>query len=76
MQDLKEVFNADIHPLVQQGILTRENVVAEFMDNFYQWYQTGFILKQDWDYYYSVVSLQIENDDHFIQLLRTLWRLN
>jgi len=51
-------------------------VIAEFFDNFHEWFEKGYIYKEDWDFYYSAVSLSIDNDEHFIQLIKTLWRLN
>ena len=34
------------------------------------------ITKSEWNDYYSAVSASIDNDEHFVELMRTAWRLD
>ncbi len=74
VKDVKNLINVDIHPLVKNGVLDKHNVIAEFLNNFPNW-KEGVIIREDWNRYYSAVSSSIDSDDHFVQLMKTTWRL-
>eukprot|EP01017_Pseudomicrothorax_dubius_P043134 TRINITY_DN7131_c0_g1_i3.p3 TRINITY_DN7131_c0_g1~~TRINITY_DN7131_c0_g1_i3.p3 ORF type:complete len:101 (-),score=35.68 TRINITY_DN7131_c0_g1_i3:43-345(-) len=75
VQDIKKSFNASFHPKVQQGLMTEEQVFLEFLQNFGDVNRDGRISRQEWNDYYSAVSASIENDDHFIELMKACWKL-
>lgn len=33
-------------------------------------------VEQEWNDYYSAVSASIDNDDHFVQLIKMAWKLD
>ena len=36
----------------------------------------GKIQRDEWNEYYAAVSSSIDNDDHFVQLMRAAWKLD
>ena len=74
--DLKGVYNASLHPKVQKGEMTEEQVFLEFMTNFGDRNKDGKITREEWNEYYAAVSASIDNDDHFVLLMQTAWKLN
>ena len=75
IQDIKTTFNFQIHPLYQNGFLSKENVICDFLECFPFW-ENGVLFREDWNEYFAVVSSFIKNDDHFVQLMKTTWRLD
>ena len=74
--DLMGVYNCDMHPKVQSGEMTKEEVFAEFLVNFGDKNKDGKIQKDEWNEYYAAVSSSIDNDDHFVQLMKAAWKLD
>ena len=74
--DLKGVFNASLHPKVQKGEMTEEQVFLEFMSNFADRNKDGKISREECNEYYSALSASIDNDEHFVLLMQTAWKLN
>ena len=74
--DLKGVYNASLHPKVQKGEMTEEQVFLEFMTNFGDRNKDGKITREEWNEYYAAVSASIDNDDYFVLLMQTAWKLN
>ncbi len=73
--DLKGVYSASLHPKVIQGQMTEDEVFLEFLSNFGDRNRDGKIERSEWNDYYAAVSASIDNDDHFVQLMRTAWKL-
>ncbi|KRX06073.1 hypothetical protein PPERSA_01151 [Pseudocohnilembus persalinus] len=73
--DLKGVFNCSAHPKVAKGEMTEEQVFLEFLQNFGDSNRDGTITKSEWDDYYAAVSSSIDNDQHFVELMKTAWNL-
>ena len=76
IDDLQGVYKVDMHPKFQNGELTEEEIFREFLENFGDKNQDGKITKEEWIEYYSAVSSNIDNDDHFILLMRNAWQLD
>ncbi len=74
--DLRGVYNCSFHPKVINGTMTEDQVFMEYLSNFGDKNKDGKITRQEWIDYYSAVSASIDNDDHFVQLMRTAWRLD
>ena len=71
--DLKGVYNCAFHPKVQNGEMTEDEVFLEFLANFGDKNRDGKIQKEEWNEYYAAVSSSIDNDDHFVMLMKTAW---
>lgn len=76
IRDLKGVFNSSTHPKVLSGEVTEDQVFDEFIRNFNDSYNEGIINKYEWDDYYSAVSKNVDSDEHFIYLVRNVWRMS
>jgi len=74
--DLKGVYNCKFHPKVNSGEMTEDEVFLEFLANFGDKNRDGKITIEEWDEYYSAVSASIDNDDHFVQLMKAAWKLD
>ena len=73
--DLRGVYNCQFHPKVQNGEMTEDEVFLEFLQNFGDKNNDGKITKEEWLEYYAAVSSSIDNDDHFVQLMKAAWKL-
>ena len=48
----------------------------EFLSNFGDRNHDGRIDRSEWNDYYGAVSSSIDHDDHYVQLMKTAWRLD
>ena len=60
-KDLKGVYDASMHPKVQSGEYSEEQVFMEFLSCFGDVNKDGIISRQEWNDYYSAVSASIDN---------------
>ena len=74
--DLHTVYSADMHPKVQSGEMTADEVFVEFLASFGDKNGDGNISRNEWNDYYAAVSASIDNDDHFVNLMRAAWKLD
>ena len=74
--DLRGVYNCSFHPKVRSGEWTEEQAFREFLGNFNDKNRDGRITKAEWDEYYAAVSAGIEQDPHFVQLMKAAWKLD
>eukprot|EP00831_Metopus_contortus_P017783 TRINITY_DN1751_c0_g1_i1.p1 TRINITY_DN1751_c0_g1~~TRINITY_DN1751_c0_g1_i1.p1 ORF type:complete len:200 (-),score=31.35 TRINITY_DN1751_c0_g1_i1:23-622(-) len=74
--DLKGVFNGKLHPKVKSGEKTETQVFMEFLRNFGDKNKDGKIERSEWNDYYAAVSSSVDNDDHFIMLMKQAWKLD
>jgi Ca2+-binding EF-hand superfamily protein len=73
--DLKGIYNASFHPKVISGEMTEDEVFLEFLANFGDRNGDGRIERAEWNDYYAAVSSSIDNDEHFVQLMQSAWKL-
>tara|TARA_B110000503_G_C6888101_1_gene305570 strand:+ start:209 stop:490 length:282 start_codon:yes stop_codon:yes gene_type:complete len=73
--DLKGVYNTTHHPKVISGEMTEDEVFLEFLQNFGDKNKDGRVDRQEWNDYYAAVSSSVDNDDHFVQLMKQAWGL-
>ena len=73
--DLKRSYNCSFHPKVVQGMMSEDQVFLEFLSNFNDRNRDGRIQRDEWNDYYAAVSASIDYDDHFVQLMKTAWKL-
>jgi Ca2+-binding EF-hand superfamily protein len=76
IRDLKGVFNASSHPKVKSGEITEDQVFDQFIRNFNDPSGEGKIDRYEWNDYYSAVSQNLQSDEHFIHLVKDVWRMN
>ncbi len=76
VRDLRGVFNASSHPKVRNGEITEDQVFDQFIRNFNDHLGEGKIDKYEWDDYYAAVSENLQSDEHFVQLVKDVWKMN
>ncbi len=59
-----------------KGEISEEQAFLEFLTSFQDNQLSGYISRGEWNDYYGSVSASVNNDDHFIHLIRTTWSLN
>jgi hypothetical protein len=74
-QDLKGVYDVSMHPKHISGEMTEDQIFGEFLTSFGDKNGDGKISKEEWNEYYSAVSSNVDNDDHFVTLMRCAWKL-
>ena len=74
--DMRGVYNCSMHPKVQRGEMTEDQVFAQFLSSFNDANKDGRVTKEEWNEYYAAVSSSIDNDEHFVQLMKMAWRLD
>lgn len=75
--ELRKVFNCVKHPRYLSRELTEDQIFYLYLQNFSD-RNNGFVSKQvnfiinlkEWDDYYAGVSITIDNDDHFIKIIK------
>ena len=70
------MYNCSFHPKVISGEMTEDQVFLEFLAHFGDKNHDGKITKHEFHDYYAAVSSSIDNDDHFVQLMKTAWKLD
>ena len=73
--DLRVKFDTSHHPKVNSGEMTDEEVFVQFLASFGDRNGDGVITKQEWDDYYAAVSANVDNDSHFVALMKQAWKL-
>ena len=76
IEDLADVYSVEMHPKFQNGEMTKEEIFEGFLESFGDKNQDGVITWDEWVEYYSAVSSNIDNDDHFILLMKNAWNLH
>ena len=74
--EIRQVYNCSKHPKVVSAEMSEEQVFAMFLKNFNDKNNIGKIDRKEWNDYYSAVSSSIENDDHFVIMIKTTWGLD
>ena len=76
VMEIRQVYNCSKHPKVVSAEMSEEQVFSLFLKNFNDKNNTGKIDKKEWNDYYAAVSYSIENDDHFVIMMKTTWQLD
>ena len=74
--EIRQVYNCSKHPKVVSNEMTEEQVFSLFLKNFNDRHNLGKIDRKEWNDYYSAVSYSIDNDDHFVIMMKTTWNLD
>jgi len=72
---LKGSFICAKNPKVICGELSEDLAFTYFLKNFNDFNGSGKIARKEWNDFYSAVSYTVDNDDNFVLLLKTNWRL-
>ena len=90
VNQMKQVFNCQRHPKFTMGKLNEDQMFYLYLKNFNNVVQPTvtkkvnifflnffyfFLIFQEWDDYYAGLSVAIDNDSHFITLIKNQFKL-
>jgi Ca2+-binding EF-hand superfamily protein len=83
ISDLKGVYNAKKHPEVIQGKKTEDDILKEFLATFEMHHSMRnnnapnyVVTKEEFEEYYNNVSMSIDDDMYFMQMMNASWRMD
>ena len=62
--------------MVQKNQWSEDMAFLEFLKSFNDKNNDGKIDRAEWNDYYAGVSASVDNDDHFIKLMKACWKLD
>lgn len=74
--DIRQQFNCSQHPKIISGEICFDEVFTEFLQCFGDKNKDGTITKAQWNDYYAAVSSEIQNDQFFVDLIKSQWKLH
>ena len=82
IDDIRQRYNAKMHPDVKAGKKTEDEILYEFIDTFEQHHsdcaedaRDGSVSKHEWEEYYNNVSMSVDRDDYFELMMNQTWNL-
>jgi len=82
IDDIRQRYNAKMHPDVKAGKKTEDEVLYEFIDTFEQHHsentedaRDGTVTQGEWIEYYNNVSMSVDRDDYFELMMNNAWNL-
>lgn len=83
LDDIKQAYNAKMHPDVKAGKKTEDDILLEFLDTFEAHYsfshensRDGRVDMNEWIEYYNNVSMSIDEDKYFEAMMNSAWNLD
>lgn len=77
IEDLKGVYSVKFHPKFQNGEMTEDECLREFLDSFDSPDEKdGEVTKEEFENYYAGVSASIDKDSYFDLMMRKAWKLD
>lgn len=83
IDDIRQKYNAKMHPDVKSGKKTEDEILFEFIDTFEKHHsdnvedeRDGRVSKAEWIEYYNNVSMSIDLDEYFEVMMTNAWKLN
>lgn len=75
-EDLANVYNVKDNPKFQNGDMTEQQILAQFLDSFeVTQHKDGIVTFDEFVNYYSGVSASIDSDIYFDIMMRNSWKL-
>ena len=76
IEDLLGVYSAEKHPKFISGEMSQEQIFDEFLAHIGDKNKDGIITQKEWLEYYAGNSASIDNDEHFVELIKNAWKLD
>lgn len=73
--DLQGVYDTSFHPGVQDGTMTHEEALTEFLGNWDTQEADGIVTLSEFEQYYGDISASIDRDDYFELMITRAWKL-
>merc|ERR1740130_1259950 len=76
IEDIEKAYSLSQHPQVLAGTMTKKQALKELIDGFEgaQGNRDGRVTPDEWIKHYEEVSVSIDDDDYFGQMICTTWR--
>lgn len=72
--ELRKVFNCVKHPRYLNGELSEDQIFYLYLKNFSN-NGKGQVTKKEWDDYYAGISVAVDDDAHFIRLIKNQFKV-
>eukprot|EP01064_Diplonema_japonicum_P034988 TRINITY_DN7414_c0_g2_i1.p1 TRINITY_DN7414_c0_g2~~TRINITY_DN7414_c0_g2_i1.p1 ORF type:complete len:360 (+),score=86.02 TRINITY_DN7414_c0_g2_i1:23-1081(+) len=76
LEDVRQFYCPKYHPKVLSGEASPDEILAKFLDRFDTKVKDGVVSYPEFSDYYSGVSANIDDDDHFIFMMERAWNLD
>ena len=83
INDVRGVYNAKKHPDVIQGKKTEDQILQEFLSTFEMAHSMRnndapnyVVTKEEFEEYYNNVSMSIDDDMYFMQMMNSAWKMD
>lgn len=73
--ELRKVFNCVKHPRYLMGDFSEDQIFYLFLKNFSNEKKISSVTKRQWDDYYAGISATIDDDVHFIRLIKNQFKV-
>lgn len=73
--ELRKVFNCVKHPKYLMGDFSEDQIFYLYLKNFSNETKITHVTKKQWDDYYAGVSITIDDDVHFIRLIKNQFKV-
>jgi len=77
IQDIGSIYDVSMNPEFLEGRKTREEILADFLNNFdgARGNNDGQVTKQEWDDYYTDLSMSTPSDEYFVRMMESTWQV-
>ena len=83
LSEIKQLYNAKMHPDVKAGKRTEDDVLLEFLETFETHHNVlmgkeadGQVTAEEFEEYYNNVSASIDTDEYFALMMKSAWKLD
>jgi len=75
-EDIKQAYDVSCQPEVLQGIITEQEALEKFMEQWEVGVADGIVTVEEFLEYYNDLSCNIEDDDYFELMIRNAWHMS
>jgi len=73
--DIASIYDVSMNPEFLEGRKTRDEILQDFLNNFdgARGNNDGVVTKQEWDDYYTDLSMSTPSDEYFVRMMESTW---
>ena len=75
ISDIASIYDVSMNPEFLEGRKTRDEILGDFLNNFdgARGNNDGVVTKQEWDDYYTDLSMSTPSDEYFVRMMESTW---
>ena len=75
--DIASIYDVSMNPEFLEGRKTRDEILQDFLNNFdgARGNNDGTVTKQEWDDYYTDLSMSTPSDEYFVRMMESTWQV-